>query len=190
MEKIGGLTKTEIWKINLDEVAINRYPLEVIKYLGKRKYYKSEGFWKIVAILYELDEDFINDIEEQLDSYCLDYFIMYQKLSDSFIIRNLMFVPHLHYRHWNLVSQYQDLSESFIRKAKDHLMWNLVSMHQKMSEEFMIEFIKNLEIGSFDKFYNSKGELEIFREPGLIHNQKIPEDVKKRVIDLKKVIDQ
>jgi hypothetical protein len=41
---------------------------------------------------------------------------------------------------WEAVSQYQTLSEEFIRQFKDKVDWKKISRQQNLSEKFLIEF--------------------------------------------------
>lgn len=52
---------------------------------------------------------------------------------------------------WKYISEYQKLSEDFIREFKDNVDWNCISKYQKLSEEFIREF-KN----KADWYYISK----------------------------------
>ena len=42
--------------------------------------------------------------------------------------------------NWEWISEYQKLSESFIREFKDKVNWNGISAYQKLSESFIREF--------------------------------------------------
>ncbi len=41
---------------------------------------------------------------------------------------------------WSYISEYQKLSESFIREFKDNVFWSYISIYQKLSESFIREF--------------------------------------------------
>ena len=43
--------------------------------------------------------------------------------------------------NWKSVSQYQTLSEDFIREFQDKVDWEWISSKQKLSESFIREFI-------------------------------------------------
>ena len=58
----------------------------------------------------------------------------YQKLSEEFIRE---FKDQV---NWDYISCYQKLSEEFIREFKDQVNWSLISRCQKLSEEFIREF--------------------------------------------------
>jgi hypothetical protein len=42
--------------------------------------------------------------------------------------------------NWEAVSQYQTLSEEFIRDFQDKVDWKKNSLHQNLPESFLIEF--------------------------------------------------
>ena len=42
--------------------------------------------------------------------------------------------------HWNYISQYQKLSEGFIREFKNRVNWSYISKYQKLSQKFIREF--------------------------------------------------
>ena len=58
----------------------------------------------------------------------------YQKLSEKFIREFQDKV------HWYNISEYQKLSEKFIREFQDKVNWDNISQYQKLSEKFIIEF--------------------------------------------------
>ena len=58
----------------------------------------------------------------------------YQKLSEDFIREYQDKVD------WDCISKYQKLSESFIREFQDKMNWTCISNHQKLSESFIREF--------------------------------------------------
>ena len=41
---------------------------------------------------------------------------------------------------WAYISQYQKLSESFIREFKDKVDWEEITLYQNLSEDFIREF--------------------------------------------------
>jgi len=43
-------------------------------------------------------------------------------------------------RDWVKISEYQELSEDFIREYQDKLDWWNISQYQKLSEEFILEY--------------------------------------------------
>lgn len=45
---------------------------------------------------------------------------------------------------WNDVSQYQQLSESFIEEFENRVHWNLICQYQKLSEAFMRNNVNNI----------------------------------------------
>jgi hypothetical protein len=40
---------------------------------------------------------------------------------------------------WDLISEYQELSENFIREFKDKLNWEKIKLYQILSEDFILE---------------------------------------------------
>jgi hypothetical protein len=58
----------------------------------------------------------------------------YQKLSEDFIREFQDKVE------WDYISGYQKLSEDFIREFKDKINWHWISSNQKLSEDFIREF--------------------------------------------------
>jgi len=69
-----------------------------------------------------------------LDKNSWYYISEYQKLSESFIRE---FQDKL---DWYDISKHQILSESFIKEFKDKVKWYYISMYQKLSESFIREF--------------------------------------------------
>jgi hypothetical protein len=58
----------------------------------------------------------------------------YQTLSEDFIREFQDKVD------WSFISRYQKLSEDFIRQFQDKVNWNMISFYQKLSEDFIREF--------------------------------------------------
>lgn len=86
----------------------------------------------------------INNIHynEKIIAKCIDCIPLYtlitsRKLSEDFIEKYIVTTD----RHWNEISQYQILSESFMDKYKDKLNWDSMIISQSMSEEFIISHI-------------------------------------------------
>jgi hypothetical protein len=44
---------------------------------------------------------------------------------------------------WNYISEYQNLSESFILHYRGLVNWNLIALHQDLSKEFILKYICN-----------------------------------------------
>ena len=63
----------------------------------------------------------------------------YQKLSEPFIREFQDDVD------WDNISKYQTLSEPFMREFKDRFNWYGISKYQKLSEDFIREFSKKLD---------------------------------------------
>jgi hypothetical protein len=114
--------------------------------------------------------EFIKKYPEKANYYFCRCISHYQDLSEPFIRE---FKDQV---NWGYISEFQNLSEPFIREFKDKVAWWRISSFQDLSEEFLIEFIKDIKIGDRDNY-------------GLIHNKKIPEDVKNRIINLKKLLE-
>lgn len=101
--------------------------------------------------------------------------ILWSEKDLKFLI-NLVGKDSLHYSDWYKISRNCQLSEYFIREFRDNVHWWNISGFQYLSEPFLIEFIKDIKIGNDYTM-------------GLIHNEKISEDVLKRIIDLKKLLE-
>jgi hypothetical protein len=78
------------------------------------------------------------------------YVSQYQRLSEEFIKEFQDKV------NWYYVSQYQRLSEEFIKEFQDKVNWSCVSECQKLSEKFIREF--NIEVPSNNWLYASTEE--------------------------------
>jgi hypothetical protein len=77
----------------------------------------------------------LKDIESICKLYKIKFDIsQYQKLSEEFIKEFQDKV------NWESVSIYQKLSEEFIKEFQDKVNWESVSIYQKLSEEFIKEF--------------------------------------------------
>jgi hypothetical protein len=75
------------------------------------------------------------------------------------------------YVYWTWISGNQELSESFIREFKDKVNWLTIFSFQNLSEGFIIEFLDKLKKRSF-----------------LDMNEKIPQEVKDRIIAMKELL--
>jgi hypothetical protein len=53
---------------------------------------------------------------------------------------NLNELPDKNNYFWTNISEYQNLSEEFIREFKDNVNWSYISIYQKLNESFIIEF--------------------------------------------------
>jgi hypothetical protein len=77
------------------------------------------------------------EIREQIENNCVvnwDGISQYQTLSEEFIREFKDYVE------WYLISKSQILSEDFIREFKDRVYWSYISYYQTLSEEFIREF--------------------------------------------------
>src|SRR5690606_17632643 len=91
--------------------------------------------------------------EEIIDKYFDNIYwiplIKYNKLNEKIIDK---YLPRINFTQipklvlCNYISQYQDLSETFIRNHINEINFNLISQYQKLSETFMEEFIDKLNI--------------------------------------------
>jgi hypothetical protein len=146
----------------------NKYSEEEIREFVKKYPKKIDyTFWWRISIHQDLSESFIREFKDQVDWWSIS---KYQDLSEPFI-RD--FKDQV---NWWCISRFQDLSEDFIREFKDKVDWWDISAFQDLSEEFLIEFINYIETGNKNSW-------------GLEDNENIPEDVKKRIIDLKKLLE-
>lgn len=75
-----------------------------------------------------------------------NYISEFQELSEDFIREFKDKV------NWTYISQYQKLSESFIREFKDHVDWSMISKYQKLSESFIREFQDKVSWGYISGF--------------------------------------
>ena len=76
----------------------------------------------------------IENIRKNPQSVDWYYISQYQKLSEDFIREFKDSVD------WDRISKYQKLSEDFIREFKDSVYWDNISKYQKLSEDFIREF--------------------------------------------------
>lgn len=74
------------------------------------------------------------DYRELITRVQWNYISEYQELSEDFIRE---FQDEV---NWRWVSEYQKLSESFIRKFRNKVDWTVISAYQKLSNEFIEEF--------------------------------------------------
>lgn len=79
---------------------------------------------------------------EKIIARCIDCIplctlITSRKLSEEFIEKYIVTTD----KHWEGISCYQILSESFMDKYKDKLNWDMMIVSQAMSEEFIISHI-------------------------------------------------
>ena len=72
----------------------------------------------------------------------------YNKLSENFIREFQNYVD------WDLISEYQKLSEEFIREFQDKVDWFYISKYQKLSENFIREFQDKMNWYHISKFQN------------------------------------
>jgi hypothetical protein len=76
----------------------------------------------------------LNANYESLEEVNWVYISEYQKLSEDFIREFQNEVD------WNCISIFQKLSENFIREFQNEVDWNCISIYQKLSENFIREF--------------------------------------------------
>lgn len=57
---------------------------------------------------------------------------------------------------WNYISEFQELSEDFIREFKDKVYWHWISKYQKLSENFIREFKHRLYLGEIKESWHYK----------------------------------
>ena len=90
-----------------------------------------------IFMLQNLNIAFIfQDLSEEIIRIFIDKYKAHKKLS---II------------DWNKISQYQILSENFIREFKDKVNWERISQYQTLSEDFIREFKDKVDWDSISK---------------------------------------
>lgn len=131
--------------------------------------HESEEYWKYVIEMVNIPQDFIL---ENLDNINLKYIIKYQKLNSDILTNNKFLkkiseydLINLSIKHqkfdenilnyfiineyigsdfWDLISQYQQLSNEFINNNSSNLNWRLLSTYQNLSFETIIENLNNI----------------------------------------------
>ena len=79
----------------------------------------------------------------------------YQNLSEDFIREFQNKID------WNNIFYYQVLSEDFIREFQDKVNWDYISIHQALSEDFIREFMFDVNWENIEKrFPNIKKTIE------------------------------
>ena len=135
--------------------------------------YNSEEYWKYVIEKVHLSNDFILENIEHLN---LDYILKYQKI-DSDIISNNKFIKHIIDRDyvntlvryqtisfqtldylilngyvdsefWNIISQYQILTNEYIRKYDDKLNWKLISTYQNIDLDLITDYLDKIDLNN------------------------------------------
>lgn len=87
----------------------------------------------------KLSEEFIRELEDRLDNFDWELIFQYQKLSESFI------EEYAHKVTWKIISRYCDLSEAFIRKHAADLNFGLLSeYHKNFSAQFIRDYAERL----------------------------------------------
>src|SRR5690606_2664399 len=105
--------------------------------------YKHLVNWDLVIKNYKVD---IQDMECNEIKFDFTTVIKTQELSESFIDLNIHRIQKSNY--WDLLSQYQTLSESFIKKHIDKFKWsNIIYFQKHLSKDFIIQNISNIEYG-------------------------------------------
>lgn len=125
--------------------------------------------WPNIAAYQKLSEDLIADADEYLRQY-YSPFDLYRNGS--------IFLEHF----WYCVSEYQTLSESFIRKYKDKVNWSAITRHQKMSTAFINEFKDKVDWNFISKQFNlSEAFIRRFHDkldwPSIMQSQELPRSV-------------
>ena len=120
--------------------------------------------------------------EEELFDICrneelssTDWFIIsqYQKLSENFIREFSNKVD------WNWISRYQKLSEDFIKEFQDKVNWFNISWYQELSENFIREFQDKVNWGEISERQElSKDFIEEFKDKIDFDSLKLNEKIK------------
>jgi len=132
--------------------------------------YDSEDYWKYIIEKINLSNDFILEHIQHLN---LDYILKYQKI-DSEIISNNKFLQNIIDRDhvntlvryqtisfqtldyiilngyvdtdfWNIISQYQNLTNEYIRKYDDKLNWKLISTFQNIDLLLITDYLDKID---------------------------------------------
>ena len=132
--------------------------------------YDSEEYWKYIIEKVNLSSDFIL---QNLNDVNLKYIMMFQKL-DNEVLNNNKFLTKisndelinlaikyqkfddkiLNYfiinefidsEFWNLISQYQDLCDDFIKNNSDNLNWTLLSTYQDLNLDTIINNLDKID---------------------------------------------
>lgn len=164
----------ECKKLQLDYLCLLNLPEDFIKE------HKENINWDLISKNSKLSESFIKEFEFYVN---WDYIWQYQVLSEEFIERlipnnqlyNTLYITYLYLYclynnisinsyvnpkiNWQLISQYQVLSESFIKKYKNDVYWDLILQYQTISEKFILEIHDIIFIKEY--FINQKDSCDI-----------------------------
>jgi hypothetical protein len=93
---------------------------------------------EIVALVFQYQKLSEALCEEYIGkAYTLKIILIHQKLSEKFLYKH---GKNFNFHHFELISEYQILSEDFIREFKGMVNWSNISAYQKLSEDFIREF--------------------------------------------------
>jgi hypothetical protein len=135
-----------------------------------RENYNSADYWKYIIEKLYLSNDFILDNMEHLN---FEYILKFQKLDEviknnykfinhmieKFYVNNLVMYQTLSFEildylilngfidldFWNIISQYQQLNNEFIRKYDDKLNWKLISTYQVIDLELLTDYLDKID---------------------------------------------
>ena len=112
---------------------------------------------------------------KSMDEVDWSHISQYQKLSEDFIREFKDDVD------WLDISKYQKLSEDFIREFQDYVFWWCISCHQELSEDIMREFSDKVDWWSISKYQKlSEKTMREFSDKlnwaEISYNQKLSED--------------
>ena len=101
-----------------------------------REFYTKVNWNYLSYFQIDLSEDILNDF-----MYLWNWFYIFQtiKVSEK-LLRVIVQKVEIPNNLWRVISQYQKLSEDFIRDHQEHILWHEVSRYQKLSESFIEEF--------------------------------------------------
>ena len=101
-----------------------------------------------INLIFHGEKTIMNQFPLDLQLIILEYAINFNQSETFLIINILKKFPQLKenkYIDWFWISEYQKLSEDFIREFKDKVNWYWISEKQKLSEDFIREFKETFE---------------------------------------------
>jgi hypothetical protein len=98
-------------------------------------HFKEDICWRVIK--QKFSEEFIIDYK---DHFWFCYYLKYHKISEDTLEILINTENVFCESEWETISEFQDLSEDFIRRYHSKLDWDLISEFQVLSEEFLEEF--------------------------------------------------
>ena len=104
--------------------------------------------WMALFKNYEVSEEFIIKHLPHLNNSTWDIISQYQRLSETFI------TTYQNEVNWPYISKYQVLSEKFITQHCNRVSWFLICIYQQLSEEYILTNLDKVDLHTIQLRYH------------------------------------